>query len=69
MKVYANIDSLESMSYLKSRFGSTINRIQLSTETQGMLKEQEYQEIAEWIKNYTTDVASLGYGIICGVVE
>jgi hypothetical protein len=68
-KVFANIDSPESVSYMKSRYGSAITRVEMSSDTRASLLQNDFLEVAKWLNGYSIDIANHGWGIICGVVE
>lgn len=65
-KIYANIDSVESMNYLK-KYENEINEILYSEETKKNLTN--FPEVAQWVNNYPTNIGSLGSNIICGVIK
>jgi hypothetical protein len=67
--IYANIESDESISYLKN-YDSHLIRIEMSNETKDMLSILENTSVAGWIKSHKIDSnSSLGEGMICGVME
>lgn len=69
MKIYANVDSDESISYLKN-YDPHLIRIEMSAETQELLSALQNTSIATWALSHNTDISSsLGEGIICGVTE
>jgi hypothetical protein len=68
MKIYANVDSNESISYLKN-YDPHLIRIEMSTETRNMLSSLENSSVAQWLMSHNVETASLGEGIVCGVTE
>lgn len=69
MKIYANIDSDESISYLKN-YDPHLIKIEMSSETKKMLSELENTTVAAWVMSHNIDTgSSLGEGVICGVIE
>lgn len=68
MKIYANVDSNESISYLKN-YDPFLIRIEMSTETRNMLSSLENSSVAQWLMSHNVETASLGEGIVCGVTE
>lgn len=68
MKIYANVDSNESISYLKN-YDPHLIRIEMSTETQNMLSSLENSSVAQWLMSHNIEIANLGEGIVCGVTE
>jgi hypothetical protein len=68
MKIYANVDSNESISYLKN-YDPHLIRIEMSTETRNMLSSLENSSVAQWLMSHNVEIASLGEGIVCGVIE
>ena len=68
MRIYANVDSNESISYLKN-YDPDLIRIEMSTETRNMLSSLENSSVAQWLMNHNVETASLGEGIVCGVTE
>ena len=67
--IYANIESDESISYLKN-YDPHLIRIEMSNETKDMLSTLENTSVASWIKSHKIDYnSSLGEGMICGVME
>ena len=68
MKIYANVDSNESISYLKN-YGPQLIGIEMSTETRNMLSSLENSSVAQWLMSHNVETASLGEGIVCGVTE
>ena len=68
MKVYANIESEESISCLKN-YDSHLIKIEMSAETHNLLNALENSSIAQWLKSHKIKIASLGDGIVCGVTE
>ena len=68
MKIYANVDSNESISYLKN-YDPDLIRIEMSTETRNMLSSLENSSVAQWLMSHNVETASLGEGIVCGVTE
>lgn len=65
-KIYANIDSVESMNYLK-KYENEIDEILYTEETKKSLIS--FPEVAQWVNNYPTNISSLGRNIICGVIK
>ena len=68
MRIYANVDSNESISYLKN-YDPDLIRIEMSTETRNMLSSLENSSVAQWLMSHNVETASLGEGIVCGVTE
>lgn len=68
MKIYANVDSNESISYLKN-YDPHLIRIEMSTETRNMLSSLENSSVAQWLMSHNIETTSLGEGIVCGVTE
>jgi hypothetical protein len=68
MKIYANVDSNESISYLKN-YDPHLIRIEMSTETRNMLSSLENSSVAQWLMSHNIEIANLGEGIVCGVTE
>ena len=68
MKIYANVDSNESISYLKN-YDPYLIRIEMSTETRNMLSSLENSSVAQWLMSHNIEIAYLGEGIVCGVIE
>jgi hypothetical protein len=68
MRIYANVDSNESISYLKN-YDPHLIRIEMSTETRNMLSSLENSSVAQWLMSHNVEIASLGEGIVCGVIE
>lgn len=64
-KIYANLESDASVSYL-ARSDSELNRIEMSQETKNDLPEN----VRNWLNTHKIEInSSLGEGIVCGVVE
>jgi hypothetical protein len=68
MRIYANIESDESISYLKN-YDPHLIKIEMSAETRNMLSSLENSSVAQWLMSHNVEIASLGEGIICGVTE
>lgn len=69
MKVYANLDSDASVSFLKS-YDANLVRIEMSSETKNKLPTLENGSIANWLNSHNIiSSAALGFGIVCGVIE
>lgn len=68
MRIYANVDSNESISYLKN-YDPHLIRIEMSTETRNMLSSLENSSVAQWLMSHNVETVSLGEGIVCGVTE
>lgn len=68
-KIYANIESDESISYLKN-YDPHLIKIEMTNETKDMLSNLENSSVANWLLSHNIEMASgLGEGIICGVME
>ena len=69
MKIYANIESDKSISYLKN-YDPLLIKIEMSAETNELLNALQNTSIASWASSHNIDISSsLGEGIICGVTE
>lgn len=69
MKIYANIESDKSISYLKN-YDPHLIKIEMSAETKELLNALQNTSIASWASSHNIDISSsLGEGIICGVTE
>ena len=69
MKIYANIESDKSISYLKN-YDPYLIKIEMSAETKELLNALQNTSIASWASSHNIDISSsLGEGIICGVTE
>lgn len=68
MKIYANIDSDKSISFLKN-YDAELVKIEMSDKTKSMLSTLENSTIANWLMSHNIDTASLGDGIICGITK
>lgn len=69
MNIYANIDSDESISYLKN-YDPHLIKIEMSSETKGLLNALQNTSIALWALSHNIEISSsLGEGIVCGVTE
>ena len=69
MRIYANIESNESISYLKN-YDPDLSRIEMSSETKSILPTLENSSVADWLNTHNiANSTTLGFGIICGVVE
>lgn len=68
-KIYANIESDESISYLKN-FDPHLIKIEMTYETKDMLSTLDNSSVANWLLSHNIEMSSgLGEGIICGVIE
>lgn len=67
-RVYANIDSDKSISYMKN-YDEFFSYIVMSQETMNMLDSLENPSISNWLRTHRIENISLGDGIICGVIE
>lgn len=64
-RIYANIDSADSISYL-AHSDFEYNKIEMSQDTINALPSNIYS----WLKTHKVEInTSLGYGIVCGVIE
>lgn len=64
-RIYANIDSADSISYL-AHSDFEYNKIEMNQETIDALPSN----IDSWLKTHRIEInTSLGYGIVCGVIE
>ena len=69
MRIYANVDSDESISCLKN-YDPHLIKIEISAETKELLNALQNTSIAAWILSHNIEISSsLGEGIICGVTE
>jgi hypothetical protein len=68
MRIYANIESDESISYLKN-YDPHLIKIEMSAETRNMLSSLENSSVAQWLMSHNVETANLGEGIVCGVTE
>lgn len=68
MKIYANIDSLNSVKYLMN-YEPNITEIKMSQDTYNILSGLKDNEMISKIINYNIIFDNLGEGIICGVTE
>jgi hypothetical protein len=68
MRIYANIESDESISYLKN-YDPHLIKIEMSAETRNMLSSLENSSVAQWLMSHNVETVNLGEGIICGVTE
>ena len=68
MRIYANIESDESISYLKN-YDPHLIKIEMSAETRNMLFSLENSSVAQWLMSHNVETANLGEGIVCGVIE
>lgn len=69
MKIYANVDSDESISCLKN-YDPHLIKIEISAETKELLNALQNVSIAMWVLSHNIEISSsLGEGIICGVTE
>jgi hypothetical protein len=68
MRIYANIESDESISYLKN-YDPHLIKIEMSAETRNMLSSLENSSVAQWLMSHNVETVNLGEGIICGATE